>query len=294
MHSAPPPPIIALDVGGSSVKSAALREKNRPLHPPATSPIDSQADAEEILERFVAIIEAHRKELGAPARVSIAFAFPGPFEYEQGISRIRGVEKFESLYGLNIGTEIKRRLPHCALQIRFRNDAEAAILGEALFGAGRGARKILGVTLGTGFGCAFVEDGRALPETPKTPALYPLPARDARADDVFSIRGVKRALAAAGFDDLDIAIAAERAAKGNAVLRQVFSEFGADLGAFLAPWARSFAADLVLIQGGIAGAFDLFAGPLQAALPVPARCGEMGALAALLGAAALFATSPAR
>ena len=40
------------------------------------------------------------------------------------------------------------------------NDANAAAWGEYRYGAGKGAKNILMVTLGTGVGCALIEDGR--------------------------------------------------------------------------------------------------------------------------------------
>jgi predicted NBD/HSP70 family sugar kinase len=54
----------------------------------------------------------------------------------QGISFIHKQARCDALYGLRLGTELKKIPGIPALEIRFRNDAEAAILGEALYGAG--------------------------------------------------------------------------------------------------------------------------------------------------------------
>ena len=76
--------------------------------------------------------------------------FPGPTDYETGISRVTGLAKFERLYGLSIFDLIRRYLPgDVDLVLRMRNDAEAAILGEAIAGAGRGVPYVIGITLGT-------------------------------------------------------------------------------------------------------------------------------------------------
>jgi hypothetical protein len=62
----------------------------------------------------------------------IAFAFPGPFDYEPGICLIQNQDKYDALYGLDISANSREMLGMPALEIRYRNDAEAAILREAL------------------------------------------------------------------------------------------------------------------------------------------------------------------
>jgi glucokinase len=221
----------------------------------------------------------------------VALGFPGPFDYAQGICRITGVEKFEALYGLDVRQALRERLGQPELPIRFRNDAEAALVGEGRYGAGRPLRRLLGVTLGTGFGSAFVAEGRAVTAGPGIPAngwLYPVLFRGQRADDVFSRRGLLARLRAAGLAWSDVKLAAEAARAGDEPSQRVFEAFGADLGEFLKPFAVAFGAEGVLVAGRIAGALDLFGPFVQRALPVPVLAGQRGAEAPLLGAAELF------
>lgn len=49
---------------------------------------------------------------------------------------------------------------HYGLQVRVANDAKAAALAEAMWGAGRGYRAVFYATLGTGVGTGFVIDGQ--------------------------------------------------------------------------------------------------------------------------------------
>ena len=79
------------------------------------------------------------------------------------------------------------------LPIFFRNDAEAAILGEARYGAGTRYQRLIGVTLGTGMGSAFVVDGVKVTQGPGVTRdgwLYHVPYHARPADDVFSTRGL--------------------------------------------------------------------------------------------------------
>ncbi|RME65298.1 MAG: ROK family protein [Caldilineae bacterium] len=284
--------VIALDVGGSSVKSGVV-QADHTVYQRRTTPIDSSGPAESILATLAAIIDGHARTLGKDAVLrGVGLGFPGPFDYAQGVCYIHGVAKYEALYGLHMDAELRARLAWGPKPpIRFRNDAEAAIIGEFCYGAGRSFVRGIGVTLGTGFGSTFVVEGkpqRAGPGVPPNGWLYAESWQGQQADDVFSARGLQARLAAAFGRPLDIPTAAQRARVGDQQLQEVFRRFGADLGAFLYPYARAFDAHVVLILGGIAHAMDLFETAVAQALRLPVRGGALGPDAALLGAAELF------
>jgi glucokinase len=283
--------VIALDVGGTSVKSAVVALVGRIIGQPTVTPIDSSANAETILATFAGIIQHHLTLLNPVCLLGVAFGFPGPFDYETGVSYITGVAKYEAIYGLNIKTALQSRLGSPTLSIAFRNDAEAAIAGEARYGAGQPYRRLIGLTLGTGLGSAFIVDGVRVTSGEGIPPdgwLYAVPFRGVQADDTFSRRGLADRLQAAGITSLEVKDAATAARAGDRIVRQVFETFGRDLGNFLEPFAVSFQAEAVLILGGIALAFDLFGPALSQTLCVPALPGQCGPEAALLGAAEML------
>ena len=290
--------VIALDVGGTSVKSALVAPGGYVIGEPAITPIDSAGEADNILGTFARIISTHLGQAQTSDILGLAFGFPGPFDYAAGICLIEGVEKYAAIYKVNIRNALRTRLNLGDLPILFRNDAEAAVVGEARYGAGLDYRRVIGLTLGTGCGSAFLVDG--LPVTsgrgvPPNGWLYPMLFHGLRADDVFSRRGLEARLRAAGVTERNIKAAAAAARAGDVDTRQVFEAFGADLGSFLNSHVVAFAAEAVLVLGQIAGAFDLFGPSLCQALSVPALPGERGADAALLGAAELlFFHSPER
>jgi predicted NBD/HSP70 family sugar kinase len=298
----PPPPgtliptarVIALDVGGTSVKSALVAPGGRVIGKPSITSIDSSGEAESILGTFAQIIRTHLSQAQTSNVIGVALGFPGPFDYAAGICLIEGVEKYGALYGVNMRDTLRARLDLVDLPILFRNDAEAAVVGEARYGTGRDYRRLIGVTLGTGCGSAFLVDG--LPVTsglgvPPNGWLYPVLFHGVRADDIFSRRGLEARLRAAGVTEHNVKDAAVASRAGDGRARQVFEAFGADLGSFLNSHAAAFAAEAVLVLGRIAGAMDLFGPPMRQALSVPALPGERGPDAALLGAADLL---PAR
>ena len=295
----PPPPgtlisssrVIALDVGGTSVKSALVAPGGHVIGKPSITPIDSSGEAENILTTFAQIISTHLGEGHTSDRRGVAFGFPGPFDYGAGICLIEGVEKYGAIYGVNIRAALRARLNLRDLPLLFRNDAEAAVVGETRYGAGQDYRRLIGVTLGTGCGSAFLVNGVPVTSGPGVPPngwLYPVSFRGLRADDLFSQRGLQAHLRAASVTSVDVTKAAAAARAGDLAARQVFEAFGADLGRFLNSFAVAFAAEAVLVLGRIAGAIDLFGPPLRQALSVPALPSELGPDAALFGAADLL------
>lgn len=62
-----------------------------------------------------------------------------------------------------IGRPLRQDLEAClGREVRLANDANCFVLSEAVDGAGRGARTVFGVILGTGVGGGIVVDGRVL------------------------------------------------------------------------------------------------------------------------------------
>jgi glucokinase len=280
--------VIALDVGGTSVKSGLVDGSPAVIGPVQQTLIDNGAGADELLAVFRGIVARHVGELGELPLRGVGAAFPNPFDYGRGVSLMR--HKYAALYGVDVGAAIRSALPNPSLPVAFRNDAEAAVVGEARFGAGKPYSRVIGITLGTGLGACFVASGQAIREGPDVPAggeLWDQIFRGAQADDWFSIRGLQARL---GSDD--IPAAAQMAAQGDQASWAGFVSFGADLGAFLAPFIAQFHAEALLVLGGLAGAGEYFLPALRAAMPVPALPGARGAHAALLGAAELLIRDP--
>jgi glucokinase len=287
--------VIALDIGGSSIKSAVIVPAGHLASQLATTPVDSKADADTILTTCAGAVRQHLPEVSTADLLGVAIGCPGPFDYQAGVSHISGVAKYESIFGVDIRAELRARLGMPALTVVFRNDAEAAIIGEARYGVGRPYHRLIGVTLGTGIGSAFVAGGASVAESVGVPPngwLYSVPFRGVPADEVFSTRGLLARLRRIDAAHDTIEDSAEAAWRSSTQLRQGFAQFGGALGEFLAPFVQEFGAEAVLVLGGIAGAIDLFGPSLAGRLPVPALAGELGAAAPLLGAAELLFRRP--
>jgi glucokinase len=256
--------------------------------------IDATAAADVLLGQFRAALDpliprVLGQSAGAPARIGVAF--PGPMDYERGISHIRGQRKFDSLYDVDLRAWTATAWAAVSLDIRFVNDAEAAALGESIGGASLGFDRSLMVTLGTGFGAAAVVNGRPAPIVAGVEVGH-LFAHQVdglgRADDVLSAVGLATLLDV-GVDA--VADAAAEARRGDVELQRRFAEFGQRLGQFLDVVAPKMNSEVIVIGGGAANSFDLFGPMLAVESGVAVRCAQLGSSAALLGAASHWLSS---
>ena len=105
--------IIALDIGGTSIKSAVIKSNGSFLENSCKiSEIDSKQNKDYIIDRFILPIQQSIKHL-EKYKINldgIAISICGPFDYEKGISFIKNLDKYESIYNLNIKKIIKEKL----------------------------------------------------------------------------------------------------------------------------------------------------------------------------------------
>lgn len=261
-----PVTVVALDIGGSSVKSGCVVD-GLPSGDLSVTPLDESGPVAHLVEALVAAIDGVAAGDGT---VHVAAAVPDPFDHTAGVSLM--IHKFAALRGVALEPLLAAALGR-PLEVRWCNDAAAAVAGEAHAGAGAGCRTVLGVTLGTGLGAALVSDGAVVARVGDVVIgnLWRAQLPDGRsADSTFSARSLR-----------------------SAVARGAADRFGAELAGCLAPLAASAHADVVVVGGGGAGSFDDIAEAMRAALPVPVVRARLGRWGALVGAVQLCWPEPA-
>ncbi|MDD6252609.1 MAG: ROK family protein [Candidatus Cryptobacteroides sp.] len=290
--------VIGVDVGGSHICSAVIDiEKGVLCTEPVTTPVDSSANALPVVSAWAGNVLGTMSVFDGEVN-RVGFAFPGPFDYDRGISLISGVGKYAGVYGLDVRETLgsfialKSRRP----EMRYVNDASAFALGESLYGAAAGSDRVLAVTLGTGFGSGFVADGELIVDSPDVPAhgwVYHLPFEGGIADDAFSTRWVvKRYFELTGKKVAGAKQVAEVYEQEESA-RTLFREYGERLASFLAPVLARFGGKTLVIGGNISRAYPYFSAPLNEGLKhlgcdVDVRTSALLDRAAMLGAASLF------
>jgi glucokinase len=260
---------IGADIGGSHISCAAVNIKTGKILKETLTgkEVDNQAPASVIISIWAEALSEVLSKIPRERVKGIGFAMPGPFDYVKGICYIKGVDKYENLYGINIGDAIASKLAvsHNFL-VRFMNDASSFAVGEAWTGSASGEKRSMAITLGTGFGSAFISDRIPVvdgTEVPRLGCIYHIPYREGIADDYFTTRWfISQYRNAAGIDVKGVKEIAEKAAS-DARVRDIFIDYGARLGTFLAPWLVKFDARILVIGGNISYAYDLFGKTLE-------------------------------
>jgi glucokinase len=255
---------IGTDIGGSHISCAAIDlVSGKIIRDTLTEmSVDNQAQASVIIGTWTQALSAVLEKVPRENVKGIGFAMPGPFDYVKGICYIRGVAKYENLYGLNVTDAISGSLGvHEDFLIRFMNDASAFAVGEAWAGSASRFNRSLSITFGTGFGSAFISkripivDGS---EVPKLGCIYHLPYKEGIADDYFSTRGLLTRYKKLSGKELSGVKELAAMAEKNKMVADLFTDFGDNAGLFLAPWLKKFRAEILVVGGNISHAYNLF------------------------------------
>ncbi|TRW98978.1 ROK family protein [Flavobacterium gawalongense] len=291
---------LGLDVGGTHITVAVIainkmKVLDFSLH---IESFDSNLPVAEVMDIWEKAIRTSWKNSGIEKLEGLAICMPGPFDYASGICWIKGQAKYEHFYSLNIRELIQERLNLSNdLPILFDNDANCFGKGEFFKNAENISKKVMAVTLGTGLGASFIDNGKAIDSGTQVPTdgeLYNIPFKQGIAEDYVSARGLLfRYEAVSGIKISNGLELFNRANDGDVLAIKVFEEVGEDLAEIVIPWLRSFKADSFIIGGKIANASVYFLPAFQqkiknAGSEVTVLVSTDNEIAALLGAVSLL------
>ncbi len=275
---------ILLDVGGTGIKGGYFSVEENKISDIYTFPSNAEREKEVIIKHFTALCHHiwNQIEDGEKTIRHVRMAFPGPFDYAKGISRVKGLAKYESLYGISIPYEMIRLgkkenyrfIPRDETDYKFINDVEAYALGamnkRRLF---QGSR-VLYLCIGTGSGSAYSIDGRIAADAsegiPENGWIYPVPYKNSILDDYISVRGINKLAQRhcnKPFSPLELS---QMAREGDIQAIEAYKEFGEDLKAGLLPLLKKFRANTCVIGGNISRSSGLFVSPVKDS------CDELG------------------
>jgi glucokinase len=260
--------IGAVDIGGTKIACGLVDARGAVVEQesiPTETAKDYRAGVERIAEMLRLCLS---RQPGA--RVSgVGVGCTGPVDPRSG--RIGPNSFLPGWEGVSMVALLEKAL---GMPVKFENDADAAALGEWMWGAGQGARVSLFVTVSTGIGSGLVVDGHiyrgaggAHPEIG-----HMVIEASSGPPCICGARGCWESLAsgpamAAWYNERrsepqQTAINAEeicrRAAAGQALAREAVLREGYYLGVGLANLINAFAPEVVVLGGGVMGSWSLF------------------------------------
>lgn len=274
-----PPRVIGVDLGGTKLLAGVV-DADGVVVERTLRETDVSSEA-----ALLAQLEEAIGELAVDGVAAIGLGLPAIVDQRRGAA-VSATNV--PLGGVDLRAHVARRF---GVPVGVENDANAAALAEHRFGAGRGVRHMVMVTLGTGIGGGLILDGRlyrgargvagelghvvldldgprcqgdcpgyghleVLASGTAADALARAVAADAPSGDL--------GRAAAAGREVDARLAVELAAAGDGDARRVIRTIAERLGQGLVGLVNTFDPELVVLGGGFARAGELLLEPIRA------------------------------
>lgn len=146
---------LCFDIGGTSVKFGVADEKGYLLLKGETPNVITQKGVKGFVESLASLADRYRQEYDLQG---IAVSTAGVVDPEQGVI-LYAPKYFPGYPGTNLQELLVERT---GLPCTVENDVNAAALGEYWLGAGRGAKSLFCITVGTGIGGCAILNGQVI------------------------------------------------------------------------------------------------------------------------------------
>lgn len=144
---------LGIDIGGMTVKGI-LTDGNGKVFCEGSVTTDSDKSAEAMCGNIAKLIAELMTGVDKSEIVGVGVGCPGLIDSKNGVVVFAGNL---NLKNFPLSEEIKKR---CGFRVKLTNDANAAALGEAKFGAGSKYENSILITLGTGVGGGIIINGK--------------------------------------------------------------------------------------------------------------------------------------
>jgi glucokinase len=302
--------IGAVDIGGTKIAVGLVSPEGQILAQEA-QPTDRDRDYRHGLSQIQTMLHHCLERVPGARIVGAGVGCTGPVDRETGVL---GPNSFLPLWeGINMIRLLEEML---GVPAAIENDADAAALGEYFWGAGKGARVCMYVTVSTGIGCGLIVDGHpyqgaggAHPEighiivqAGEGPVCF-CGARgcwESLASGTGMARWYAEQLRGRGLQDIGVSAReiCERAVKGELLAQEAVQREGYYLGTGVSNLVNAYTPDVIVLGGGVIGSWALFEDTVNALIRqncllvpherVSLRLASLGAQTGLAGAARVW------
>jgi len=310
--------VVGVDIGGTNLVVGSVAEDGSEILGLVSEPTLAERGADAVLERIVKLVRSSIAAAPGKPMAGVGIGSPGPLDTARGVVLLTPNLGWTNYPVRDLLSEA------LGLPATLDNDANCAIFGEWWRGAARGAKHVVGLTIGTGIGGGIVLDGEiyhgasdiagelghmTIDSTGRRckcgnygclEAYASGPAIAARAVEGIEA-GADTSLPAYVQNDLarvTAQVVYEAAHDGDAYAREVVHDTAKVLGAGVANIINIFNPQVVVICGGVTLAGDQLFVPLRSEVkrrafkPAANACrivpGELTGTAGVYGAAAVF------
>lgn len=223
--------------------------------------------------------------VNSPSLLGIGIGSTGPLDTVRGV-----INNPYTLAGWSNVPIVERLNKTFNVPVHLENDADAAALGEYWQGAGREAKRLYAVTVGTGVGTSLIVDGKIYrgvdgshPEgghqliDPNGPECYcghrgcweSLISGSAISNHARGAKNNEHLIALGDPNRIDARVIAEAARAGNSVALAIMQKAARDFSIGIVNIISFFVPDVLVLSGGVMKSADLFLPTLEEALKTP-------------------------
>ena len=273
---------IGIDIGGMSIKGAAV-DSNGKVYESFSMPFVKDEPGENTIRKLAEIVDTYIKNNNLEGKIAgMGIGCPGSLDVKNGVVNYANNLGWNNL---PIAKIMNEKLPY---PVRLINDANAAALGEAKFGAGKEYETIILLTLGTGIGGGIILSGKLFEgNESKGAELGHMVIEvggeqcscgrkgcfEAYASATALIRETKKAMLSnkdsilwklsPDIESVDGRVLFEAVSKGDKVASKVLDNYIKYLGEGILNYCNIFRPNVIVLSGGIANAGAALFEPLN-------------------------------
>jgi len=248
--------VIGVDIGGTKIKVGAVSSDGRIVCTPVTVPTVGMDKKEKIFQRIARTIQSviENSELEDYTVEGIGLGVTGPLDTKNGL--ILECPQLPTMHFYPLKDKICNEFH---LPVFMDNDANALMLGESIWGAGKGNNIVLGYTLGTGLGCATVINNRIFTgANGMAGEIWLAPYQNGIIEDIISGEGIRKYYHRLTGKRKTAKEISQLGFEGEKMALETWATFGRALAMVISWGINMIDPNIVILGGSIANSMPLF------------------------------------
>ncbi len=146
--------IVGVDLGGTYIKAGSVSKDGDILYQTSV-PSMGEVGPEAVVNQIAKAVETIKQNHKGEEILGVGIGSPGMVDLDGGT--VKYPPNLANWKVFRLGEEVGKKV---GTRVEVENDANAAAVGELRFGAGKGMKNFIMITLGTGVGGGFIVDGK--------------------------------------------------------------------------------------------------------------------------------------